>query len=351
MNQILDYDVEKGGKTPRNKGNKGSGGNKNGGSSSDKIVKVFAFLLILIAIALIASGVYSLMKNKKDSSIDKTPTVSKVQATIEAQANEDNGKVVISVSSDIAINKLIYNWNQNIEKVISGEDRTTMEELIDLPAGQNTLTIKVIDMENNETIKTFSFEAEKGIDTTPPEITLEITSSKTLLITATDDNAIAFITYMWNEGEQITVEAEEEDQKEIQVELEIPRGKNTINVIAVDNSETPNTKSATKTLDGVTKPEIGYNLTADASVLELVCTHENGIKSIFYTFNGKDYEKVFEDDEISTYISFTQPSEEGENKMNLTVTSVNGTVANFNPEWQYYPNGAPEEPTGTETEQ
>ena len=342
MNQILEFGTENNGKAPRN-----SGG---GGSSSDKIIKVFAFLLMIIAIALIGSGVYSLTKNKKDTESSKREPVQTIEALINAEQDEENGKVVISVSSEITINKLIYNWDKGTEKVISGENKLTMDESIDLPAGTHTLTIKVIDSENHETTKSFSFEAENGIDTTPPEITLEITEQKKLLVTATDDTEIAFITYMWNEEEQITVEAEEEGQKQIKVELEIPKGKNTINVIAVDSSETPNTKSATKTLDGVTKPGIDYSLSSDSSVLTLICTHENGIKNIFYTFNGKDYEANFEDDNIQTRVEFTQASEEGHNEMNLKVTSVNGTVTTFNPTWEYTSNSGTSA-DGNDTEQ
>jgi hypothetical protein len=346
MNQILEFGTEKNGKTPHNNGG--------GSSSSDKVIKVFALLLMIIAIALIASGAYSLFKNKETSESNASVPTQKVQAIIEAVQDEENGKVNISVTSEITISRLIYNWDQGTEKVISGENSLTMEESIDLPAGEHVLTIKVIDTENNETLEKFTFEAETGIDTTPPEITLDIVTvddQKKLLITATDDTEIAYITYMWNEEEQITVEAEEEGQTEIQVQLDIPRGKNTINVIAVDASESSNTKSATKSLDGRTKPEVSFNLSADSSVLEVVCTHESGIKSIFYTFEGQDYEANFDDDNISTYVSFTQASVEGKNEMVLKVTSVDDTVTEYdNLNWTYYPNGVPETTT-EETEE
>jgi hypothetical protein len=346
MNQILEFGTEKSGKAPR--------GNGGGGSSSDKIIKVFALLLMLIAIALILSGVYSLMKNKSTSDTSNVATTTQVQATILAEQDDENGKVNISVSSDISISKLIYNWDQSTEKVISGEDGLTMEESIDLPAGEHVLTIKVVDTDGNSTLKTFTFNAETGTDTTPPSIVMEIVSKddqKKLLVKAIDETEIAYITYRWNEEEQITVEATEDGQTEIELELDIPKGKNTINVIAVDASESSNTKSATKTLDGVVIPEVNFNLTADSSVLEVICTHESGIKSISYTFDGQNYEAVFDDDNTSTYIEFSQPSIEGENIMQLKVTSVDGSVTECTPTWEYYPNGAPATSTDETTEE
>ena len=73
MNQILDYGAGNGDNNERpNKRDFGNGNNFNNGGMngrgktpiSDKIIKVFAFLMIILAIALITSGVLSLLKNK-----------------------------------------------------------------------------------------------------------------------------------------------------------------------------------------------------------------------------------------------------------------------------------------------
>jgi len=345
MNQILEYDTENNsGKAPKSGGNRGSNG---GGSHSDKVVKFFAFFLMLIAILLIASGVFSLVKNKKDSKPKISNAPKAVEAQIEAVKDETAEKVIVSVTSENAISKLIYRWDENTEKVIAGNDATTMEEEIDLPDGKHILYIKVVDKSNNDTSKNFTFEAETSNDTTPPEITIEITEQSTLLITAVDDNELAYITYKWNEEEEQTVYADERNPKEKQIELEIPMGRNTISVIAVDASSSSNTKSAIKTLEGVTKPEIECHITQDASTLLCTCTHEKGIKSIFYTCNGENFEYNANDDEISTELSFEHPASEGENNITIKVTSVDGITAEYIGTWQYNPNGN----TGTEEQQ
>ena len=336
MNQILDYET----------GNSNNGGNydkkpkqpRGGGQLgiSDKVVKVFALLLVLIAAFLIFSGVFSILKNKKDSKEGEIAQKEIVQAEILAEMNEETGKVNLSVTNKFPISKLIYNWDEDTERVLAGDDKTEIEEEIDLPSGIHTLHIKVVDRENNQTTNSFQFEAETGTDTTSPNIKVEVTENKKLLITAEDDTALAYITYKWNEDEQTTIPATEEDPTKIEFELEIPIGKNTITVIAVDASERSNTESIVKTLEGVTKPEISYAWpNGDASAIEIIVTHENGIKNIYYTLNGNAYEYNVPEDQTATSLSFIQESVPGTNEFLLKVTSVNDTTAEFNVNWKY----------------
>ena len=87
------------------------------------------------------------------------------------------------------------------------------------------MNIKVVDVDGNETIDDFTFESLEGSDIISPNITLTVTDDKKLLITATDETALSFITYRWNDSEEETINAEE-GQKELTKELEIPLGKN-----------------------------------------------------------------------------------------------------------------------------
>lgn len=340
MNQILEFGTGNNNyKAP--KGNKGS----SGGPSSDKVVRVFAIILIVVAIALIFSGVYSLTKNKKTAESNQKAPVQTAKATITAEKDEENNKVIIDVSSQIAINKIIYNWNTKTEKEIAGNDDLAITEEIDLPSGTNTLNVKVIDKQNNTTTESFTFTSNNGVDLTKPNITLEITEAKKLLITATDDTELAYITYMWNEGEQTTVEADEDDPKKIEVELDIPRGKNSITVIAVDASENSNTNSATKALDGVTKPEISYGLSADGSTLDFVCTHENGIVKVEYTLNDRPYAtEPYDENNLPKEVKFSQQLDVGYNRIILKVTSVDGTTNEFDGQCDYNPNPSDTQP-------
>ena len=360
MNQILDFgdgnNNNNNGKQPKkpikekknkveynnNFGGNNFGGTNNGGiktSMSDKVVKVFAILMIILAIALIISGTTSLMKNKKDAATKNSGTnvAPKIEAEILAELNNSNGKVKISVNSQVTISKMIYSWDQDHDNVVSGEKQTSIEEEVVAPYGEHVLHVQVTDEQNNKTTKDFTFNSATGMDTTQPKITLSVTENKKLLVSATDDTSIAYVTYTWNEEEVVTMTPEEEDLQEYEFEIDIPKGKNTIVVVAVDGSESSNAKTTSKVLEGVTKPEINcVFLDNTGAQLQITCTHENGIQKIYYTLNGQAYQwEAPEGEEAPKELSFIQDSFAGRNEMTITVTSVDGVTAEFNPQWDY----------------
>lgn len=328
-------------------GKYGGGGNK---SVSDKIVKVFAFILLLFAIFLIVSGVMSVMKNKEGNNEASQSGEKVYQATIEAIIDEENEKVNIIVDNEIEISKIIYNWNQNSERTIEGDGTNHIEKSIDLSAGNSTLNIKVIDIKGNETKQAFSFNSEIGKDIINPTITLGYQGNK-LIITAEDENELAFITYKWNDDAEITVEVDKDAENKtlLTEEVDILMGENTITIVAVDASN--NTTTETKALTGVTKPEITVNLIGQGDTLEITCKHEKGIKEIYYTLNDRPYQYQTPEGETHTEIKFTQVLDEGYNRIKLKVTSVDDIPAEFDGECEYYPNGRTEdEETDTETD-
>ena len=88
MNQILEYNPVK-----------NSGG---GSSGSDKIVRVFAVILAIFAICLLAGGAYGIYKNNSKSNLP-------AQAATKAQINIEQKETtaVIKVKHDKVIEKLI----------------------------------------------------------------------------------------------------------------------------------------------------------------------------------------------------------------------------------------------------
>lgn len=341
MNQILDYDAGNGdnnsGKQKKNK-NYGGGNNYGGGRTptSDKIVKVFAFLMIVLAIALIASGAMSILKNKKDEeeSKAKSTVAPKVTAEILADLDQITGKVKITVNSPVAISKVIYSWDQDNDNVVAGGKQTSLEEEVIAPHGEHVLHVQVRDEENNKTTKDFTIDSPTGMDITKPEIVLTVEGKK-LLVTAKDDTSIAYVTYNWNDQEVVTMTPEEEGQKEYEFELEVPEGKNSIVVIAVDGSESANATTTSKVLEGVNKPEVVWGLLDnEGKVLQITCTHEIGIQKIYYTVNGEPFQwELPEGQEAPKEMTFTQEGFVGSNEIKMTVTSVNGVEGEYTGNW------------------
>lgn len=310
MNQILDYN-------PNSKSSKSSGG-------SDKVVRIFAIILILFAVVLIAVVGYGMVSNKKEVN---EVAVQETKADIAVEVEET--QATIKITHDKAIQKLIYSWNTSSERTIKGSDKY-MEETIDIPAGDNTLHIKVIDERGIETTRDEEVSAEQGVDIINPIIELSL-DGKNLKIKATDETALDFLTYRWNEDEEQTVYAENES-KEIETEVEILKGKNDLTVVAVDASS--NTTTETKSFTGLTKPEITVTLSEDGSSIKIKAVHESGIESVSFNFNNKDYNVDIGND-TPKQMEFDQALEVGYNRIIVTVKSVDGTESKFDGECNY----------------
>ena len=254
MNQILDYSP--------NKGERKSSG-------SDKIVHFFAVIMIIFAIVLIAGAGYNLYQRNKES---KNAVVEEEKAVIDLAQQET--QVVIKVTHTKAIEKIIYSWNSSKESTIKAEGESVLEESIPLPAGQNTLHVKVIDIDGGESTCEGEFTSETGTDILAPVIKLEVTDEKKLRITATDETSLDFITYRWNNEEEQKIEASEEDKKKIEIEIEILKGVNDLTISAVDSSN--NTANDSKSFTGLTKPEITIVVAADKISAQITVKHEKG---------------------------------------------------------------------------
>lgn len=326
MNQILDYNP-----------NKQSGGSSSG---SDKVVRIFAVLLVLFAIGLLVSGAIGIYKNNqaKKTDIDK-PTYAKITAT-----QTEDGKVTVFVEHDKAIEEMFYSWNTSAERSFKGEGTKKIEKELDLPAGTNTLHIKVVDVNGVETSFEKEFTSEDGLDILNPVISITVIDGdgedklKKLKVTATDETKLDFITYRWNDDDETKVEAEDSNSKEIVLELDILRGINDITIVAVDSSN--NTTTETKSFTALTKPEVVVALSPDRSSLEIETSHENGISNIYYTLNGREYQANFDNDPENPnppIVTFTQALDEGYNRFILTVTSVDDTETVFDGECEYTP--------------
>ncbi|MBR2289703.1 MAG: hypothetical protein IJ867_03655 [Clostridia bacterium] len=357
MNQILDFGVGGGNDNNNNRKEKKQpkkqekyeydrGGDFGGGNNtaiktpmSDKVVKVFAILMVILAVFLIFSGVTSIMRNNEDKTANasNSQTVAPVQAEILAELDDILGRVTITVNSEITIDQMKYSWDKDHDNIVSGKKQTSLEEVINVPYGEHVLHVTVTDDQKNTTTKEFTFDSATGIDTTSPEIKLVASGSK-LQVTATDDTSIAYVTYTWNEdGETVTMTPEEEGLQEYEFEIDIPMGTNTIVVWAVDGSDGANAKTVSKLIEAKTNPEISYGfMDNEGAVLKIMCSHENGIKSIYYTFNGQPYQwELADGDEAPKYLEFEQASVVGQNSMEIKVTSIDDTVKEFNPVWEY----------------
>ncbi len=307
MNQILDDSPIK---------------NSGGGSpKSDVVVRVLAIMLAIFAIALFGLGIYGLVKNKKSD----IPVQAASDAKIEIEQKETTA--VIKVSHDKVIEKLIYSWDSEKETTIKGSGESSMEEEITLFAGEHTLKVKVVDKDGHETSFEQEITSETGGDKMYPVIKLEVTEDKKLRITATDETAIDFVTYRWNDEEEHKEEVTDDDKK-IEFDIDILKGNNDLTIIAVDKSQ--NTTTETKSFSGVTKPDVKITIAADKKTFNVVCSHENGIKKVKLTLNGQEYDIMqtlnLSEDETHNEVTFDAQLTEGNNDISVEAVSVDETT-------------------------
>ncbi len=304
MNQILDYNP-----------NKNSGG---GTPKSDKIVRIFAIILAIFAICLLIGGAYGIYKNKKESNtVAEAPTEAKIST--ELLENE----VLIKVSHDKAIEKLIYNWDSDKETTLKGDGKSSMESKIPVIAGNHTLTVKVTDINGVETFYTEEITSENGEDKIKPRIDLKVIEGPKIQIIATDETAIDFITYRWNDEEEQKVEVSEENGKEIICEIDILKGQNDLVVIAVDKNN--NTTHENGSFTGVTEPKVSIVIASDKKSAEVTCTHENGLKEVKVIINGEESLAEINEEENKT-VTFTIGDINEENTtIKIIATSVDDT--------------------------
>ena len=303
MNQILDYNP-----------NKSSGG---GSSGSDKIVRVFAILLIIFAICLLGSGAYGLYKKNSEKT---KPVATQTKAQISVEQNETTG--IIKVSHDKAIEKLIYSWDNEKEINNKGNGESTMEVEVALIAGEHTLNIKVVDIDGVESTYEEVIISENGEDKIYPVITLDVDNvAKKLIVTATDETALDFVTYRWNDEEEQRIDVDE-DEKKIEFDIEILKGQNDLTIVAVDKNN--NTTTEQKNFKGVTKPDVKITVAADKKSVEVYCYHENGIEGINVKLNDISQDVPLEEAGAKE-AGFQITLVEGENDITVTATSVDGT--------------------------
>lgn len=282
-----------------------------------KIVLFFAVSLIIFGFILFGQGVYGIVK-KDSTQVNKDDETT----TISLQQN-NSGEVIINVNSQTIISELIYYWNSEASQTISGNGNTTMQQIITMPAGQNTLTVKTIDVNGKQKTETQTFK----LDVDKPNISLSVIGNKIKI--AVDSKAdLAYITYKWNNEQEKKMDMTTfEDKTKFETEIEIPKGKNTLMITAVDIYENKSEKS--QEINGISKPVIEPTIN-EPYITFTVTSEEDDIKTIEFFYNGKNY-KITEDaikkSQNAKKVSYKLTLEKGKNTLIVKATTQNGGTA------------------------
>lgn len=324
MNQIL---------LTNNQNNKKKNNNQyNGNNSGDmkKIIIFFGIAILVFALLIIGVYAYKLSKNNEE----ETKHVEGPVLSLEETENE----VKIVIKAEAGISKVIYSWNDEQDNEFEINGGKDYEEALEIPEGQNTLNVKVIDQngEEKETIKEFYKEENKEVPKLEIDEEVLRTTGKVKIIASDENNGLKYITYQWNDEEETKIDAESEDQATIETTIDVKRGQNTLRIKAVNNLDKE--KDLEKMLKGVNDPVI--EVTKDDSLGEMYMkiTHDMGFKKIEFTVNGREY---IYDENFSGYdsekkeIEYKFALKEGENIVIIHAISLEDSEKTYKGKCNY----------------
>ncbi len=262
----------------------------------ESILKFFSVAILIFGIFMIGSGSYSMYTNSQEDTANVKPTI---------QVEESETEITLRVSHSKALSKVTYKWNNDQETEIQTNGRREVSQVIEIPTGDNTLTIYAQDENGQETTyqKAYSLEGDITID-----FALDGNNIK---VTANGKNELSYLTYRWDEEEETRVDI---NNTQIEQSIEIPMGQHTLTVIVVDINNTTQTK--TQEVRGVKKPNL--EVTTDGSSNFIIrVSDEGGLKRLEFTVNDTDKYKL----ELSgrTELEYQWPIQDGENILDVTV--------------------------------
>lgn len=284
MNQILS--TENNNKSGKKRNKRSSATVKDIGS----IAKFFAIALIIFGIFLVATSSYAWYKKESEEKADEQRK--EVKATVRIEPKGEDKALITVIHDEAEIAKVEYYWQYGNVETIDGKNRKYMQMTVDVPAGENVLTVIATDSNGNKTKQTQEFVIENS------SIQVEITQSKNnVKISATTDNELKTITYSWDEEEEKTIEI---NGKEYSMEIEAILGEHDLKVVVTDTEG--NEEEKIITVKGTTKPTATIEAGNDCYLIKahddiglsrvVIETVEDG-KLTTMESDGKDFEFEF----------------------------------------------------------
>ncbi len=284
-----------------------------------KIIRFFSITILVFGLALIGFGIFGIVQW-----VQSTKPVALTKPKIVATAIDNNVK--IEVTHDKSIDKLIYSWNGGPEETVVGRGRT-IDYLIEMPAGENELTVEAIDTMGEKAVFTGKYAFHQGVDIQTPKLEVTAIEAQNIIhVRAEDETEIAYITYRWNNDEEVKIDTVDESKTIIDTNIPLPEraGEYELTVVAVDKNNNIETKVSS--IKGLKQPEI-LKPTQYGEKLTITVTDEVGLDYVIIRINDKAYKWKSDTDDKTSFVS-TLTLEEGENKVIIDAKNKSGLEAN-----------------------
>lgn len=283
-----------------------------------KVIRFFSIFIILFALILVIEGSFGYYKNKNKKVI--------IKETPDINIQRDNGTTILNITSNIGVQKVIYSWNDGIEDSVEEGGKNNVEVKIPTTIGTNNLNIKIIDSNGNTIVydpvkisyeenqeENVNWEEAIKTDKTKPKVSIESVKGK-IVITATDDVKMSYVTYSWNGEEENKITGLSDDEKTLTTEIDstnVKKGTNKLIVKAYDKAG--NVETVEKEVQGANGSEIQVNQENGELVVNV--KNDINITKIEYNFNGE--EKTIDNINQKEY-TFKLQMKDGENKISIS---------------------------------
>lgn len=281
-----------------------------GPASIKSVVRFFSISLIILGIIFLGEGSYALYTNysNEHSQVDSRPDI-----TFEEESNN----AIVSINHTTGISIIKYHWNDEEDTIRQGNsEKAIILDTLSIPSGVNTLYVSVTD--DNNVVSSSSHEySYDGIC-----IDLSVINNTDIKITASDLTGLSYITYKWNDGEEITAYPDENDTTVIEQTTAIPSGLNTLSIVAVNSSNYTLTKN--QEIKGIYPPKIALYL--DGTDLIVDVTDEEGISKIVQQLNDNPEEVTYEGDGSKQRYTYRYILDGSPVIVTITATDVEGVT-------------------------
>ena len=288
----------------------------------NNIIRFFAITITIFAIFIISHSSYAIYRDSKGNNTDNLAQIS---------ISRINDTLIVDVNSEYIIDKFKYNWLNSTQTSVM-EGMTNFQEEIILPNGNDVLTIILED----ETGRAVTYTKEiflEGVDILKPTIDISQGQGSSIRITATDETQIEYITYRIDDGEEIRVNKNNEDDTRIEYAVtDLPRGEHTLYVTAVDSSGNFETDENPVIVSSDRPTITGLSIDNENGRIIIEAADVDGIASIEVNLNGAVYRM---DDVNRTEATFSLNLQEGTNTISIKITNVNGLSVEGATEFDY----------------
>ena len=273
----------------------------------NKVVLFFALCIIILGGCIIFAGIYSKIKTNQTVEANTKPVV-------QIEQNDNNNTVDIKINHIRGIKEIKYKWNNEEETIINGNNQTNISEQIELIGGENTLTVTVVD-ENNQTV---SYQKEYAVGNIP-QIELEAVSNGISVKIKCEDDNIENIKYSWDNEEEQIINVNNTEYEGI---INAPKGQHTLYIVATTTEGIEATKS--QLVVGDTEPTLNIKADIINGKLAFIVDAEDDeeISKVEIIFNEGETQVINVNEK--TYHNEIQMTDGILNKLMVTVYNVNG---------------------------